>query len=69
MALQMTVPKMNVPMRLGRSVKGMQATASRRSLTARESRKALVTVLRRRLSPRTTMMSTFPPTLIRKITA
>ena len=54
--------------RLGMRVKGMQKMAIIRSLTARDSRKELVTVLMRLLTARTTIMSRLPNTLRRKMT-
>lgn len=67
MSLQTASPKMKVPMRLGMSVKGMQQTASIRSLSARESRKELVTVRRRRFRSSTATTRAFPQTLSTKI--
>lgn len=67
MSLQTASPKTKVPMRLGMSVKGMQQIASIRSLSARESRKELVTVRRRRFRSSTATTRAFPQTLSTKI--
>lgn len=67
MSLQTASPKTKVPMRLGTRVKGMQQTASIRSLSARESRKELVTVRRRRFRSSTATTRAFPQTLSTKI--
>lgn len=69
MSLQTASPKTKVPMRLGTRVKGMQHSASSRSLSARDSRKELVTVRRRRFSASTATTSALPPTLSPKISA
>lgn len=69
MSLQTASPKTKVPMRLGTRVKGMQQSASIRSLSARESRKELVTVRRRRFRSSTATTSAFPQTLSTKISA
>lgn len=50
-------------------VKGMQQSASIRSLSARDSRKELVTVRRRRLRSSTATTRAFPQTLSTKISA
>lgn len=66
-SLHVPLPKMKSLMRLGIRVKGMQTRDTIRSLTARDSRNRLVTVLMRRFLTRTAMMRLFPSTLRRKM--
>lgn len=66
-SLHMTVPKMKSLMRLGMRVKGMQTRDTIRSLTDRDSRKRLVTVLMRLFRTRAAMMRLLPKTLRRKM--
>lgn len=54
-------------MRLGMRVKGMQTMDTIRSLTDRDSRNRLVTVLMRRFLTKTVMMRLLPSTLRRKM--
>ncbi|KAG7241612.1 hypothetical protein INR49_025532 [Caranx melampygus] len=66
-ALQGDGHQMKSLMRLGMRVKGMQTRDTIRSLTARDNRKRLVTVLIRRFLTRTAMMRLLPRTLRRKM--
>lgn len=66
-SLHMPMPKMKSLMRLGMKVKGMHTRDTMRSLTARDSRNRLVTVLMRRFLTRTAIMRLFPRTLRRKM--
>lgn len=66
-SLHIPLPKMKFFMRLGMRVKGMQTMDTIRSLTDRESRNRLVTVLMRRFLTRTVIMRLLPSTLRRKM--
>lgn len=66
-ALQTALPKMKSFSRLGMRVKGMQKRQSIRSLTARDSRKVLVTVLIRLFLTSTVITRVFPSMLSRNI--
>ena len=65
--MQTALPKMKSLSRLGMRLNGMQKRQSIRSLTARESRKMLVTVLILLFRISTVMTSVFPRTLSRNI--
>ena len=65
--LQTALPKMKSLSRLGMRLNGMQKRQSMRSLTARERRKMLVTVLILLFLISTVMTSVFPSTLSRNI--
>lgn len=65
--MQTALPKMKSLSRLGMRLNGMQKRQSMRSLTARESRKMLVTVLILLFRISTVMTRVFPSTLSRNI--
>lgn len=65
--MQTALPKMKSLSRLGMRLNGMQKRQSMRSLTARERRKMLVTVLILLFLISTVMTSVFPSTLSRNI--